>query len=97
MSCYCAPIAQPTTHSYFVAMIDYGRRGREAVVNPEYTRRDMVEMIRSGELKNIVFVHEIADGRVTDLTEELQAEAQFEENVVEIAAIMANSKFATVR
>lgn len=27
------------THSYYVVMIDYGRRGLEAVVQPETTRR----------------------------------------------------------
>jgi hypothetical protein len=26
---------------YFVVMIDYGRRGREAVVDPEITRREV--------------------------------------------------------
>ncbi|MEY9705481.1 hypothetical protein ABIF50_008044 [Bradyrhizobium diazoefficiens] len=27
---------------YFVVMIDYGRRGREAVVDPEITRREVI-------------------------------------------------------
>jgi len=27
---------------YFVVMIDYGRRGREAIVDPEVTRREVV-------------------------------------------------------
>ena len=97
MTCHCAKPSEPVSHSYYVTAIDYGRRGVEAVVNPELTRRDVVEMIRSGEYKRIAFIHHIEDWRVVDVTEELQAEAQFEENVVEIAAIMANSKFATVR
>jgi hypothetical protein len=27
---------------YFVVMIDYGRRGREAIVDPEVTRREVI-------------------------------------------------------
>jgi hypothetical protein len=43
---------------YFVVMIDYGRRGREAVVDPEITRREVVSRVASGEYKNISFIHE---------------------------------------
>lgn len=65
-----------TTLSYFVVMIDYGRRGREAVVDPEMTRRDVVACIRSGEYKNIAFIHEISMNEVPrDVTAELIAEA----------------------
>ncbi len=48
---------------YFVVMIDYGRRGREAIVDPEITRREVISRIVSGEYSNISFVHEIADFR----------------------------------
>jgi len=34
---------------YFVVMIDYGRRGREAIVDPEVTRREVVSRVASGE------------------------------------------------
>jgi hypothetical protein len=66
--------------NYIIAMIDFGRRGREAVVDPEVTRTEMVARIRSGELKNIIFIHEVedcGDGRmmVSDVTDELMAEA----------------------
>ena len=44
---------------YFVVMIDYGRRGREAIVDPEITRREVISRIASGEYKNISFIHEI--------------------------------------
>jgi hypothetical protein len=54
---------------YFVVMIDYGRRGREAVVDPEITRREVVSRIASGEYKNISFIDEIADRSVEDITE----------------------------
>ena len=60
---------------YFVVMIDYGRRGREAIVDPEITRREVVSRIVSGEYKNISFIHEIADSSVDDITAELLAEA----------------------
>ena len=60
---------------YFVVMIDYGRRGREAVVDPEMTRREVVSRVASGEYRNISFIHEIADNSVGDVTEEILAEA----------------------
>jgi hypothetical protein len=60
---------------YFVVMIDYGRRGREAVVDPESTRREIIARVASGEYKNISFIHEIADRSVEDVTEEILSEA----------------------
>ena len=60
---------------YFVVMIDYGRRGREAIVDPEITRREVISRVASGEYKNISFIHEIADSAVDDVTAEILAEA----------------------
>jgi hypothetical protein len=60
---------------YFVVMIDYGRRGREAVVDPEVTRRGVVARVASGEYRNISFIHEVVDRAVDDVTEEILAEA----------------------
>ncbi|KYG98416.1 hypothetical protein [Bradyrhizobium sp. DOA1] len=60
---------------YFVVMIDYGRRGREAVVDPEITRREVISRIASGEYRNVSFIHEIAENSVEDVTETLLAEA----------------------
>ena len=60
---------------YFVVMIDYGRRGREAIVDPEITRREVVSRIASGEYKNISFIHEIADSSVEDITADILSEA----------------------
>lgn len=60
---------------YFVVMIDYGRRGREAIVDPEITRREVISRIVSGEYSNISFVHEIANSGVDDITAEILAEA----------------------
>ncbi|TFV38036.1 hypothetical protein E4K66_16550 [Bradyrhizobium frederickii] len=60
---------------YFVVMIDYGRRGREAVVDPEITRREVVFRIASGEYQNVSFIHEIAENSVEDVTEAILTEA----------------------
>ena len=60
---------------YFVVMIDYGRRGREAVVDPEVTRREVISRVAAGEYRNISFIHEVVDCAVDDVTEEILAEA----------------------
>ena len=60
---------------YFVVMIDYGRRGREAIVDPEITRREVISRVVSGEYKNIGFIHEIADSSVEDITADILSEA----------------------
>ena len=62
-------------HSYFVVMIDYGKRGREAVVDPEITRREVVARIRSGEYSDISFIHQIRDCTCEDITADIMAEA----------------------
>ena len=64
---------------YFVVMIDYGRRGREAIVDPEITRREVVSRIASGEYANVSFIHEIDDRSVEDITEDILAEAALPE------------------
>ncbi|MDE2377364.1 hypothetical protein [Bradyrhizobium sp.] len=64
---------------YFVVMIDYGRRGREAIVDPEVTRRQVVSRVASGEYRNVCFIHEIADSSVEDVTEDILAEAALPE------------------
>ena len=68
---------------YFVVMIDYGRRGREAVVDPEVTRREVITRIASGEYSNISFIHEVMDRSVEDVTEEILAEASLPEIAVD--------------
>ena len=60
-------------------MVDYGRRGRKAIVDPEITRREVVARIVSGEYRNISFIHEIADRAVDDVTDEILAEATLPE------------------
>ncbi len=73
------PVAGPRPDrqrmQYFVVMIDYGRRGREAIVDPEITRREVIARIVSGEYRNISFIHEIADSAVEDVTADILGEA----------------------
>ena len=64
---------------YFVVMIDYGRRGREAIVDPEITRREVISRVASGEYQNISFIHEVADCAVEDITADILAEAALPE------------------
>lgn len=74
---------------YFVVMIDYGRRGREAVVDPEMTRRDVVARIASGEYSNISFIHEVVDRSVEDVTTDILSEAalpEIEQNEADLQA-----------
>jgi hypothetical protein len=75
---------------YFVVMIDYGRRGREAIVDPEITRREVISRVASGEYGNISFIHEIADSSVEDITEEILAEAAIPEIAATGADLQAN-------
>jgi hypothetical protein len=70
-----AATASIPSPSYFVVMIDFGRKGREAVVDPEMTRRDVIARLVSREYDNVHFIHEIEDGHVSDVTLELQLEA----------------------
>jgi hypothetical protein len=53
--------------------------GARAVVDPEFTRREVVARVASGEYKNISFIHEIADSAVDDITAEVLAEAALPE------------------
>ena len=74
---------------YFVVMIDYGRRGREAIVDPEITRREVISRIASGEYQNISFIHEIVDCSANDVTEEILAEAELPEIASDDADLQA--------
>jgi hypothetical protein len=75
---------------YFVVMIDYGRRGREAIVDPEITRREVISRILSGEYKNISFIHEIAGCSVEDVTTDILTEAALPEVPITAADLQAS-------
>lgn len=78
-----APIGHPGTGnassmSYYVVMQDFGRKGREAIVDPEITRREVVSRLASGEYKNVSFIHHVTMNDVPqDVTAELLVEAGF--------------------
>ncbi len=67
---------QHTSHSYFVVMQDYGKRGLEAVVHPEDTRRGIVHMLANGEFKHVAFIHHVDGLYIEDVTDELFDEAE---------------------
>jgi hypothetical protein len=81
---------------YFVVMIDYGRRGREAVVDPEVTRREVIARVASGEYRNISFIHEVVDQTVDDVTEAILAEAALPE-IASTEADLQSSRFDHIR
>lgn len=64
------------TYSYYVVMCDFGRKGLEAIVHPEDTRRDIVTQLASGESKHVVFIHHVDGLYIEDVTNELFNEAE---------------------
>ncbi len=69
------------TNSYYVVMVDYGKgpakpMGLEAVVQPERTRRDIVEMLAHGEFKHVAFIHHVDGLYIEDVTDDLFNEAE---------------------
>lgn len=71
----------PITHSYFVVMEDFGRKGREARVDPEVTCRAVVDSIRTGQYRNIAFIHHVTPDGVEDVTNDVLREAGFYEQI----------------
>ena len=77
--------------SYFVIAIDYGRRGLEAIVNPELTRRGAVELVRTalGDGHEIAFAHYVT---MDDLPEDVKADlidaARFDDSVEAIGSVL---------
>jgi len=82
---------------YFVVMMDYGRRGREAVVDPEITRREVISRVVSGEYKNISFIHEIADSSVEDITADILSEAALPDVATTDAALQGDDRARDLR
>jgi hypothetical protein len=74
MPAHCST-SRPASNSYYVVMIDYGRKGREAIVDPELTFSGVVDRVATGEYKNILFVHHIDGDGVFDVTSDVLEEA----------------------
>ena len=79
MSAYCSfPRSKPMP-SYYVVMVDLGRLGLTANVEPEKTRADIVDDIKHGQYHGeIAFIHFCADGLVEDVTREIIDAAELE-------------------
>jgi hypothetical protein len=60
------------TPEYFVIMIDYGKLGREATVDPEMTWRGALDAVSTAAHDGlpICFVHHIHDGVCEDKTQD---------------------------
>src|ERR1700761_2934498 len=95
MACF-RPFREPLPLQYFVVMIDYGRRGREAIVDPEITRREVISRIASGEYKNNSFIHGAACSGVDDITAGFLAEAALPE-LAETEADLQAARFDHTR
>lgn len=77
MTAHCSPIApRHRSEHYFVVCMDYRTAGREAIVDPEFDRAEIIRRLKSREYKDISFIHEIRDGIATDVTLELIGEAR---------------------
>ena len=72
-----AHAALNTLPDFYVPMLDHGRYGRQAVSDPEHTRRDIVDMIRNGDYPAdaIIFILHVHDGVAEDCTDDLISEA----------------------
>jgi hypothetical protein len=69
----------------YLVMIDYGQRGQEAVTDPEITRANIIDRLRSGEYQNVSFILRIVDGLADDCTDELIEAAEQMAREVEAA------------
>jgi hypothetical protein len=59
-------------------MCHYGTAGMEATVVPasEIDRAGVIARLKTREYKDVVWIHEISDGKVHDITLELIGEAR---------------------
>lgn len=87
MSAHCS--APQSVRDYYVVMVDHGRRGRESVVDPELTRREIVDRIRTKQYGQIAFIDHIHDDARDDVTNVLLKEAGFYTEPTEHDAIMS--------
>lgn len=63
---------------FYILMVDYGRKGLEAVVNPDLSRRQIVEQFRDLliEGRNAISFVKFVDGNyICDITADIASEA----------------------
>ncbi len=58
----------------FFLELDFGKLGREWQGQSEWTRRNVVDFVISGELGRTVSVLEVHEGRAVDITEDIARE-----------------------
>ena len=81
---------------YFIVMIDYGKPGREAIVDPQDNWSDVIDRVREAQSDGftVSFVHHVHDGTVEDRSEEafeaavLASSAQQPRNTIQHARAM---------
>ena len=68
--------AATKTFDYYVVMVDLGKRGLEAIVNPEITHREIVSRILTFEYdpENVRFIHHVSSAGVEDVTLSIMSE-----------------------
>lgn len=89
------PLARaiPRHPDYYVVMQSYPARyrdgfrvapdSRQSVVDPEITRREVVARIKSGEYRNVSFIHHVRPGvGVEDVTDDIMAAASIPDVVL---------------
>lgn len=63
---------KPRAFPFFVVMIDHGRRGLAGYVEPDLTRANIIDRVRSREYDNIAFIKYVTpDDKPEDVTEEI--------------------------
>ncbi len=79
--------------SYFVVMIDYGRRGREATVDPEMTPRGAIDLVRDTLAKGrgVAFVHRITIGELPEDMTDAMVNAALVTELISPADRLANT------
>ena len=60
------------TAPLYLVIRDHGRHGFEGVADPETSKRNIVEDIRSGQIDRVTAVIEIFEGRSTDITDDIR-------------------------
>lgn len=86
MPAHCSSVSTP---DYYLVMEDFGRKGRQAIVDPEHTRRDIVDNIRTKQYGAIAWIHHITEDGVEDVTNALLHEAGFYAEPTETDRIMS--------
>ena len=69
-----ARASKTISHSYYVALMDYGKDGFEALpVNPEFTMQNVVDEILKARNAELIHVKHIEGNYCEDVTEEVRA------------------------